>query len=310
MAKILITKWGALGDLVQALSAIKTIRQANLDAHITLLTSPVFAPWMRQCPWLNEVWEDARKPFWTLEWLKFRRRILREKFDLVFDLQNSQRSGFYWKMLGSKRPKWSGVVAGATYRQDPWSRRNLPVLERLQDQLKVAGIDQFLMPDLSWMTSTKILPKLPEKFVILVAGASAHRGEKIWPIERFMMLAKALISKGIMPVWIGGAAEATLKKEIAVQCPESLDLIGQTDFFDLAQMARQALGFVGNDTGPCHLLAYAGCPGVMLFMEKSRPALVVPPLSAVKTLVRERVDLIDLQDVWSLVQNQLLSKPD
>ena len=59
-----------------------------------------------------------------------------------------------------------------------------------------------------------------------------------------------------------------------------------------ATLARMAAGAVGNDTGPMHVIAAAGCPAVVLFSAKSDPALVKPRGPAVTTLRRD--DLADL----------------
>jgi len=49
---------------------------------------------------------------------------------------------------------------------------------------------------------------------------------------------------------------------------------------------------VGNDTGPMHLLAAAGCPAVVLFSRASDPALCAPRGPCVRVL--RRPDLADL----------------
>ena len=45
--KILVIKLGALGDFVLAMAAMRKIREAHPDDHITLLTTPPFGPLVR-----------------------------------------------------------------------------------------------------------------------------------------------------------------------------------------------------------------------------------------------------------------------
>ena len=59
-AKILVIKLGALGDFVQALAAMKHIREAHPAAHITLLTTPPFEALARASPYFNDVESDGR----------------------------------------------------------------------------------------------------------------------------------------------------------------------------------------------------------------------------------------------------------
>ena len=58
---------------------------------------------------------------------------------------------------------------------------------------------------------------------------------------------------------------------------------------DLARMARFA---VGNDTGPMHLIAAAGCPSITLFSQDSDPSRCAP--RGRWTRVLQRPSLADL----------------
>ncbi len=58
------------------------------------------------------------------------------------------------------------------------------------------------------------------------------------------------------------------EKALAAAIPSAIDLTGQTNFGDLADLARMARFAVGNDTGPMHLIATAGCPSITLFSQR------------------------------------------
>ncbi len=51
-----------------------------------------------------------------------------------------------------------------------------------------------------------------------------------------------------------------------------MDLTGRTSLIELASLATSARLCVGNDSGPTHLMAYAGAPGLMLMSRVSDPA--------------------------------------
>ena len=82
--------------------------------------------------------------------------------------------------------------------------------------------------------------------------------------------------EGVRPVLIGAQAEAAVNSTIAAAAPEAIDLTGKTSLFDIAAMATRAKIAVGNDTGPMHLIAAAGCPSVVLFSDASDPARTAP----------------------------------
>ncbi len=91
---------------------------------------------------------------------------------------------------------------------------------------------------------------------------------------------------------IGGAEEAALLAEFDAAAPGGHDLAGRTSLAELAVLARAAATAVGNDTGPMHLIAAAGCPTLVLFSDASDPALCTPRGPAVRIL--HRPDLGDL----------------
>jgi ADP-heptose:LPS heptosyltransferase len=77
-------------------------------------------------------------------------------------------------------------------------------------------------------------------------------------------------------VVLGGPAEAPLAAEILQARPDGLDLTGRTDLAQIGALARRAGMAIGNDTGPTHLVAAAGCPTLAVFGEDSDPALCAP----------------------------------
>ena len=111
--------------------------------------------------------------------------------------------------------------------------------------------------------------------------ASLHRPAKRWPAEHFGALATVLVAGGLTPVIAGRARETPLAAAIRAICPAAIDpaaidFAGQTSLPELASLAAQATLAVGNDTGPMHLAAAVGCPGIVLFGPDNDPALTAP----------------------------------
>jgi len=271
--RILVIKLAALGDFAQAFGPFAAIRAHHAGARITLLTTPPYAPLARRAPWFDEVWEDGR-PDWTdlpALW-RLARRLRAARFDRVYDLQTSSRSSRYRWFVGA-RAEWSGIAPGCSHPHANPRRDAMHTLERQREQLEMAGITRFPPPDLSWLDAEIDRFALPERFCLLIPGASPGRPLKRWPAERFGALAATL---GVPAVVIGGAGEAPLAATIAAAAPGTRDLTGRTDFADIAALAQRAVFCVGNDTGPTHLAAACGCPTLALFGEDSDPALCAP----------------------------------
>jgi ADP-heptose:LPS heptosyltransferase len=289
--RILVIKLGALGDVVLALGPMAAIRKHHPGAHITALTTPPYEALLSASPYVDEVWSDTRPRFWQITaWRTLRRRLRDAGFTRVYDLQTSDRSAFYFHLLG-EGPEWSGIAPGCSHPHANPRRDFMHTVERQAEQLAGAGIAAVPLPDLSWLKADTTRFGLSAPYALLAPGGAETRPRKRWPIERFAALASSLAAKGIQPAIVGTAPERKLAESIRSACPTARDLVGETNFAEIAALARQAKLAVGNDTGPMHLIAAAGCPSVVLFSDDSDPALCAP---RGKVSVLRRPDLAEL----------------
>ncbi len=289
--RVLVIRLGALGDVVMSFGPFAAIRAHHPGAEITLLTTKPFAALANAAPWFDRVAIDERPAAWNIAGLLRLRRAL-AGFDRVYDLQTSGRSGWYFHLAG--RPDWSGNVRGCRFPQRGPERERMHTIERQRDQLGIAGIADFPAPDLSFLTQ-RPTPALPARFALLVPGASAHRPGKRWPASRYGELARVLAGHGLTPVVIGGKDEVPLAAEILAACPDAIDMTAKTALLDIFAIAARAALVVGNDTGPTHIAAAAGCPAVVLFSRDSDPTMTAPrgPDGSWPTVIRVPV-LADL----------------
>jgi ADP-heptose:LPS heptosyltransferase len=294
--RILVIKLAALGDFVQAFGPFAAIRAHHPGAEITLLTTRPYAELARRSPWFDRVWEDGR-PAWTslpAVW-RLARRLRGAGFRRVYDLQTSNRSSRYRWMVG-RGPDWSGIAPGASHPHANPLRDLMHTVERQREQLEMAGIRHFPPPRLDWLDADVSGFGLPPRFALLVPGASPGRPGKRWPAERYGALAAGL---DLPAVVVGGPAEAALAETIAAAAPPGrvLSLVGCTDFPALGAVARRAAYAVGNDTGPTHLIAAAGCPTLALFGAESDPALCAPRGRAVAVLRHPELPALEVAEV-------------
>jgi ADP-heptose:LPS heptosyltransferase len=292
--RILVIKLGALGDFVQAMGPAAAIRAHHADATITLLTTAPFAELARRAPYFDEVWIDERPGLLAPRGIAALRRRLRQAgFTRVYDLQTSSRSSSYFHLIGpGARPQWSGIARGASHPHDNQRRNFMHTIDRQADQLRRAGIATVPPPELGWAASDIARFSLPERIAVLVPGGAAHRPAKRWPVDHYGALAAAVAAREATPVVIGGPQEMALASAIRSSCPTARDLTGQTSFGDIVALGRVALRAVGNDTGPMHLLAAAGCKATVLYSGASDPALTAP--RGADIIVLQRSNLADL----------------
>ncbi|HEY1935554.1 MAG TPA: glycosyltransferase family 9 protein [Acetobacteraceae bacterium] len=284
--------------MVLSLGAFAAIRRHHADAAITLLTTAPYADWMAASPFFDHVLIDPRPPAWNIPAVLQLRRMLTEgRFDRVYDLQTSGRSSHYLRLFPrAARPEWSGIAPGCSHPDRDPDRGRMHDIERQRGQLHQAGIAGFPPADLSWSTGDIDRFALPRRIAALVPGSSAHRLVKRWPVARYRDLATALHERGISPVVIGSRSEHGLGEAIACGTG-AIDLTGKTSFGELAQLGRAAELAIGNDTGPMHLLAAAGCPSLVLFSGDSDPARCAPRGRDVRVLRRDDLEDLTLEAV-------------
>jgi ADP-heptose:LPS heptosyltransferase len=258
MAEILVIKHGALGDMVLALGAIAAIRAHHARDRLTLLTTLPYVALVEPSGWLDAIWTERRAPFWRpAEALALRRRVAGLAPSRIYDLQASSRTAWYRRLWPVPRAAW-------LYDSDPPESGH--ARERLARMLAAGGIADVPPPTVAFLDADAASLDLPADMVLLVP--SAGRPEKCWPVDRWTELAAALRRRGMAPVTVGGSE--------APRIAGSLSLAAKTDFASLAAIARRARLAVGNDTGPMHLIAAAGCPVLTLFGPASDPARSAP----------------------------------
>ncbi len=104
---------------------------------------------------------------------------------------------------------------------------------------------------------------------VAVAPGAAYGQAKCWPARHFGALCRRLARELARPcVLLGSARERALGatvREHAHPGSAVVDLTGRTDLGTLIGILADASLFVGNDSGPAHLAAALGRPGLTLF---------------------------------------------
>ncbi len=286
---ILVIKHGALGDLMQSIGLLMDIRLRYPSSVITLLTSPAYLVLAQRCPYINDVIEDNRAPIWRVDQqFKLQRKLQRQPFDLVIDLQNSDRSRIYRQFWFAKT-EWIGRSAEA----------GAPVsgLAGLIELLNKANIpvQHACHPDLSWMVAdvSTILNQhaVGQDYIALIPGSSSQHLHKRWPY--YAGLATALINMGQQVVVILGPEEADIGKQM------SGHLIQGLNWFELAGVIKGAKFVVGNDTGPTHIASYLNKVGLAIFG---------PTTSAARAEIGHRqFKTIEVDNLAALTVDQVLA---
>ena len=285
---ILIIKHGALGDIIESEGLMRAIRNHHLKSKITFLTSSRDKSLIECFYYIDEVMTDDRSTFWNVSKnFLLLKELINCKFDIVYDLQNSQRTSIYKKFFLIK-PQWITT-----------NRKIHPIsgLMGLVEMLEAHGVKdkKSYIPDISWMASdvSQLLKNnnIKSDFILLIPGSSSNHKNKRWPY--FKGLSEELINKGFHVVSILGPDEITLEGSLYGKIFKNLS------WGDLVGVINNATVVIGNDTGPSHIASCLGKSGIALF----------GPTTAIKSgLSRPPFTVIESDDLSKITIKKVMKK--
>ena len=301
--RVLVIKLSALGDFFLSLASLQAIRAHHAQARVTLLTAEPLRRVAEASGCFDEVWVDTRPRPWDVPgWLSLARWLRRARFDRVYDLQWSKRSNAYARLIDPRTTEWVGIARGIGVCY-PDRRKAVPIYRRHAEMLALSGIDVVPAPDLGFLDADISHYGLPASYALLVPGSSPGRSEKRWPAERYGELACRLEARGLAPVLIRGPAEMADARVIARLCPGTYDI--DSNLEQIVALARGARLAVGNDTGPTHMIALAGCPLVALYGPASDPVKSRPFGDHVEMVAANELVLLEVGEVEAAVARLL-----
>jgi ADP-heptose:LPS heptosyltransferase len=309
---ILVIKHGALGDVILAGAAMQAIRQHHKGDCIVCLTTSAFEKLLKSSPWFDMVFIDS-KPQWNdfKGWQTLKVFFKKYNFSKVYDLQTSYRSNLYFFFFFYlKNIDWSGIALGCNLKHVNKNRKFIHTLQRQKDQLKIAGVEYNKTPNWEWLiknyNNDNIIPN--NRFVILVSGAAKHRNNKKWSGKNYADLIEFIAKIGIQSILIGSKEESDNINNIITYINKSipippLNYAGKTSIKDIAFLSSNAIGAVGNDTGPMHLISSCGLKTIVLFGSGSNPDLCAPIGKNVSIISKDNINDIKVTQVFKLFKN-------
>ena len=310
MKKILIIKHGALGDVILSMYSVFAIWQHFKDYEISVLTESKYKELFQCLPFIKKIKIDNRPKFYHfLKYIKIFKWFYKSDFEWVFDLQTSKRTNLYFSILSLfKDFNWNGIAKNCSHPHLSLNRKKLHTIERQKDQLRVAGITKTFYPDWNYFKSRFSKFTIKKPYAILVPGGSGHRKNKRWDFKNFLEIIKLLENMNITSVLVGGRDEIDISQN-KQKYHSVVNLIGKTNFSDLAYLSSNAKLILGNDTGPMHLLVACSndkIPKIVLFGSASDPTLCAPIGQNVIIVKENNIKDIKTENIKSLIKKKKL----
>ncbi len=223
------------------------------------------------------------------ELLELRRRVRRERYDLILDIHDSLRSRLLCAGAAEVRrvnKRKLARFALVHFKKDlyRWFGGAPGVAERYLETVRGLGVEddglgpELFLPPEAAVRAGEILEEAGLGAGQMAIGLcpSARHFTKIWPAIRFVEAGAALASRHGAPVVVfGGDEEADRCREIAAAVNRrsgfpAVTAAGRTSLLETAAIMDRCAVVVTNDTGLMHLASARGRPVVAVFGSTTR----------------------------------------
>ena len=272
MSNILIIKHGSLGDIAQASGAIQDICINHSTDDIFLLTTNPYLDLFKKNNSLKEIILDKRLSRFNLIYLySLMKKIKKNKFTKVYDLQNSSRTSFYKKILFPNANLNIWCSSETTLPNDKTKEEfdKNPVLDRFNHQLQSSGIEtkHTMFPDFSWscVDIEKIMNEYKlSNYILLFPFCSPHLALKKWPyFNNLINLIKAKYKDQFKIITAPGPNE--INEADQYDAIKILNNGKAVNISQLSSLIKKSSFVIANDTGPAHMAAHLNVKGLTLF---------------------------------------------
>lgn len=293
--KLLLIKPSSMGDVIHAMPVIHAIKSVAPKTEITWLVNSSFADLVKCVRGVDKIiefrrdlWKQKLK-FWEnlKNLLQLSKKLRKEKFDVVLDLQGLLRSAYFGWITGAKRRiGFENAREGSALFYTEKVPNGDKILHAIDANMKAFkclfpealpapvsfNID---IPDSIFENVRASNPLLKTSFCILSPGARWE--SKKWPENYYKKLARMITEKSSLQVIVTG--DKIDEKEWGQFASESdgkiISFCGKTSIRELAALISRSEFMVCNDSGPMHLGTAFG-KFVFVLMGSTNPAKTGP----------------------------------
>jgi heptosyltransferase I len=254
-SRILVVRLGAMGDLIHALPAVASLKQGFPGSRLAWAVEKKWRYLLQDNPFVDEVIEVDRHSI--VEILSLRRRLRHDRYELAVDFQGLLKSALvasfarpnkiYGFDRSSVREKLASLLYSAVVKPSA-----VHVVDRNLELASAAGaasaVRFFSLPP------GEAEGSLPDEPYVLASPLAGWTGKQ-WPIGNYAVLAAWLRQELGIQLVINGATR--------IDVPGAWSHV--SGIRGLVYATRHAHGVIGIDSGPMHLAAALGLPGVAIF---------------------------------------------
>lgn len=305
--KILLLRLDRLGDLILTLPAIHAMKESFPDAKIEIIVHKEFVSFVQ------EIFPDAdvigieRNTFFKKmgNVISIIRRIKKTKYEYAVDLftGTNHLSSILLFFANAKRKCGYGVGMRKYFLKEmvPPAKQIKYETGMVMDILKVLSIPPApkkkiiiqIRPVIEKSVKQQINCKDKDSYVVIHPWASEETKE--WPVHNYIALIKTMLkekSRKDKIILIGSREEKTKAEKIInvltnvltdVEKQRIKDMTGEFQLIEIAALIKNAVLFIGGNSGPMHIAATFKTPSVII-SGYSSPIRWDPPVKEVNII--------------------------
>jgi heptosyltransferase-1 len=258
--RLLVVRLGAMGDIVHALPAVASLKHGFPGWQVTWVVEPRWAPLLEANPFVDRVVPLDRRTGAGLA--RAWRELREQRFDFAVDFQGLVKSALVAcaarteRIYGFDRSLVREPLAALFY-SDKVAARSAHRVDRNLELAAGAGasiaLHSFPLPP------GRAEGVLPAGAFVLASPLSGWRAKQ-WPLDYYARLAERLRREAGVPLVLNGPPGE--REALAGVADTMLHL---SSIEGLIDATRRAAAVVGVDSGPLHVAAALGRPGVAIF---------------------------------------------
>ncbi len=272
--RVIVVRFGSVGDIVLAGGAVAALREAWPDARVCFVTRAAFVDVAASLPGVDEVMAPG-----PAEGLRaFAARLAAGGLAGILDLHTSLRSWLlrFWLPrvptgVWRRRSRWGDLLVRLTLRR---MHSAMSVASRYHAAVEALVGGTVPKGRLGLKVGTPALAAIEAlldrhgvprgaRRVVLVPGA--NWATKRWPAERFATLARRCLAEGVVPVVVGGPGEGALTAAVVSGAPGAIDLGEVVSLAELPALLVGSSAVVAHDSGPMHMARALRVPTLAVF---------------------------------------------
>ena len=257
MNRVLVIKHGSLGDIAFSLPIMHSICVHYPNVSIDLLTEKKYFNFLSKANYFDNLLEDNRSNN-IITTISLLIKLLKRKYDLIIDLQNSSRTSYYhlfFRIFSNVKICSSRKFSHIKYKNPIQGTET--ATKGLFNQIKLLEIPEIINIQYNWLNSN-LDERYSNKTILFIPGVSKKGKYKRWDPKKYSELAKYCEDKNYQICVVGTNQDRESVVPIMKNCKNLINNIGHSPPDIIYSISKISTLIVTNDTGPGHIAALSG----------------------------------------------------